>query len=108
MCIRDRLCSLLVRGPFHAEDRNWVMRALLAVYNPLLDWALHCRKTVLTGAALLLAAALVLAFGLPRPLLQHLEKLQWTRLAAITRGMGSEFMPPLNEGSLLFMPVLLP
>ena len=79
------LCSWLVRGPFHSEDRNWVMRGLLKAYNPALDWALRRRKTVLGLAAILLAVALGLA----------------------TR-MGKEFMPPLNEGSLLFMPVLLP
>jgi copper/silver efflux system protein len=79
------LCSWLVRGPFHSEDRNWVMRALLRVYNPVLDWALRRRKTVLGFAGVLLVAALLLAIRL-----------------------GSEFMPPLNEGSLLFMPVLLP
>src|SRR5206468_10920469 len=45
------LCTFLVRGPFHAEDRNWVMRALLAIYDPVLDWALRFRKTVLALAA---------------------------------------------------------
>ncbi|HKX61362.1 MAG TPA: CusA/CzcA family heavy metal efflux RND transporter [Verrucomicrobiae bacterium] len=102
------LCSLLVRGPFRPEDRNWVMRFLLSIYNPVLDWALRSRKTVLTGAAVLLGFALVLAFGLPRPIVQKLENWRWTTMATIGRGMGHEFMPPLNEGSLLFMPVLLP
>ena len=101
------LAAALVRGPFHAEDRNWVMRVLLAIYNPVLDWALRCRKTVLGGAALLLAVALLLAFGLPRPVAKQLESLS-PKLAGTFSGIGSEFMPPLNEGSLLFMPVLLP
>src|SRR5688572_6003058 len=88
------LCFWLVRGPFHSEDRNWVMRGLLRIYDPALNWALQHRRTVLGLAGLFLVSALVLAFGLPRPFKY--------------RGMGSEFMPPLNEGSLLFMPVLLP
>lgn len=101
------LASVLVRGPFHSEDRNWLMRGLLAVYDPVLDWALRWRKTVMLGAGLLLAAALVLAFGLPQPLREKLAALN-PKLGALAAGMGSEFMPPLNEGSLLFMPVLLP
>jgi Cu(I)/Ag(I) efflux system membrane protein CusA/SilA len=100
------LCTLLVRGPFHAEERNWVMRGLLAIYDPVLDWALRCRKTVLALAAALLAFCCVLAFGLPSPLASRLspgaETPRWAR------GFGSEFMPTLQEGSLLFMPVLLP
>src|SRR6266540_389738 len=99
------LCSVLVRGPFHAEDRNWVMRGLLAIYDPVLDWALRWRKTVLAGAALLLAFAVVLITGLPRSWLAKLDG-QNPKLGALLGGMGSEFMPPLNEGSLLFMPVL--
>ena len=79
------LCSVLVRGPFHGEQDNVVMRFLLRIYEPVLDWALHHRKSVLAGAAALLAGA-----------------------GFLTTRMGSEFMPPLNEGSLLFMPVLLP
>ncbi len=79
------LCTWLVRGPFYPEDRNIVMRFLLKLYEPALDFALNHRKTVLAGAAVLLAGALALV---PR--------------------MGSEFMPPLNEGSLLFMPSLVP
>src|SRR6185503_2673470 len=67
------LCSLLVRGPFHSEDRNWVMRVLLRIYDPVLDWALRWRKTVLLSAALLLVTALALAFGLPKPFVQQLE-----------------------------------
>src|SRR4051812_25512980 len=102
------LCSLLVRGPFHGEDRNWVMKSLLGIYDPILDWALSHRKTVIAAAALLLAAALTLAFGLPRPALAKLREWNMPRVAQVTQGIGHEFMPALNEGSLLFMPVLLP
>jgi Cu(I)/Ag(I) efflux system membrane protein CusA/SilA len=68
------LCTLLVRGPFHPEDKNFVMRHLLKVYDPVLDWALLNRKKVLMFAALLLAASLVLAFGLPRPIVRKFEE----------------------------------
>ncbi|MDB6033765.1 MAG: heat-shock protein Hsp70 [Verrucomicrobiales bacterium] len=102
------MCVTLVRGPFHSEDRNWIMRILLRVYNPVLDWALEHRKTILSGAALLLASALILAFGLPRPAVNFLEGRHWHTAARVVHGMGTEFMPTLNEGSLLFMPVLLP
>ncbi len=102
------LCTFLVRGPFRPEDRNQVMRGLLRIYNPALDFALAHRKTVLAGAAVLLALAVILAFGLPRPIVQQLDEWHWHGAAKIARGMGSEFMPPLDEGSLLFMPVLLP
>ncbi len=79
------LCTWFVRGPFHSEERNFVMRFLLKLYDPALEFALNHRKTVLGVAAGLLAVALAL---IPR--------------------LGSEFMPPLNEGSLLFMPSLVP
>lgn len=102
------LAVALVRGPFHSEDRNWIMRFLLRIYDPILNWALRHRLTVVGGASLLLAAALVLAFGLPRALVQHLEAAGHAKFAGVMKGMGREFMPTLNEGSLLFMPVLLP
>ncbi len=102
------LCSLLVRGPFHAEDKNLIMRVLLKIYDPVLNWALRHRKTVIGAAALLLATALLIAFGLPRAWTANLRNAGWTRTANLVQGFGKEFMPPLNEGSLLYMPVLLP
>ncbi len=102
------LCSLLVRGPFHAEDRNWVMRFLLKLYDPALNWALKHRIMVVGMAALLLGAALITAFGLPRTWVMRLHESGWHRTAAFAQGFGKEFMPPLNEGSLLHMPVLMP
>ncbi len=102
------LCSMLVRGPFHGEDRNLVMRLLLKIYDPALNWALNHRKTVMSAAALLLTAALLTAFGLPRTWVKDLRDRGWERTADLAQGFGKEFMPPLNEGSLLYMPVLHP
>jgi Cu(I)/Ag(I) efflux system membrane protein CusA/SilA len=102
------LCSLLVRGPFHAEDRNIIMRLLLKIYDPVLNWALNHRKTVVGAAAALLASALLMAFGLPRAWTASIRDAGWPRTANLVQGFGKEFMPPLNEGSLLYMPILLP
>ncbi len=79
------LCTILLGGKVHAEDANPIMRGLRAVYTPVLLAALTRRKLVLTTAALLLAGALLLA-----------------------RNIGSEFMPALNEGDLMFMPIADP
>lgn len=79
------LCTWLVRGPFHSEEENRVMRFLMRLYKPSLSWALGHGRAVLAIAAALLVLAIALASRI-----------------------GSEFMPPLNEGSLLFMPVLVP
>ncbi len=102
------LCATFIRGPFHSEDANPLMKILLAIYNPILDWALRFRKTVLGAALVLVIGALVLAFGVPRTLVEKLSTRHPQLAAKLPRGMGSEFMPTLNEGSLLFMPVLLP
>ncbi|HEU4687316.1 MAG TPA: CusA/CzcA family heavy metal efflux RND transporter [Vicinamibacterales bacterium] len=79
------LCSLLLGGRFHAEDANPVMRGLHRVYRPVLNAALRYRVVTIAVAALLFGGALVLA----------------TRI-------GSEFMPALNEGDLMFMPIADP
>lgn len=97
-------CTFLVRGPFKPESENWLMKFLLKVYDPVLDWALVHRKTVLGFAGMLLAASCLVAFGLPRAVTARLPD----PVAKHLTGFGSEFMPTLEEGSLLFMPVLLP
>ena len=102
------LCALLVRGPFHPEGKNWIMRPLLALYGPALDWALRWRRSTLALAGVLLVIALALAWGVPDSLRRAVGRLSPALAGALPAGMGSEFMPPLDEGSLLFMPVLLP
>ena len=97
-------CTILVRGPFKPESENWLMKYLLRLYDPVLDWALTHRKIVIGLAAALLASATLVAFGLPRSITTRLSP----QIARHFTGFGSEFMPTLEEGSLLFMPVLLP
>jgi Cu(I)/Ag(I) efflux system membrane protein CusA/SilA len=102
------LCSYLVRGPYHEEDRNIVMKFLMGIYDPALSWALRHGKTVIACAVLLLTFCMLLAFGLPRAYQKQLRNAGFDRTAGLFTGFGREFMPPLNEGSLLHMPVLVP
>ena len=79
------LCTLLLGGKFHAEEDNPVMRGLRRLYRPALESALSHRGLTVFAAVLLFAGALFVA-----------------------RGIGSEFMPRLNEGDLMFMPIADP
>jgi Cu(I)/Ag(I) efflux system membrane protein CusA/SilA len=79
------LCTLLLKGKLHDEAANPLMRLLRAIYRPTLEWALTHRVVTLLAATLVLAGAVL-----------------------VGRQIGSEFMPPLNEGDLLFMPVTDP
>jgi len=79
------LCSLLIGGRIRGEERNPIMRPLVWLYRPVLDFALRHRVITLGIAVVTVAGALALV---PR--------------------IGKEFMPPLNEGDLMFMPVTDP
>ena len=79
------LMVLFVRGKIRAEEANPLNRFLVAVYRPLLQRVLRFPKTVLVVA---LAGLMATAWPLSK--------------------LGSEFMPPLNEGDLLYMPTALP
>ena len=79
------LCTLLLGGKVHAEQSNPVMRFLRRLYEPVLTLALKHRVVAVCGALTLFLGAILLASGI-----------------------GSEFMPPLNEGDVMFMPVTDP
>lgn len=79
------LMTFLMRGKFYAEKKNPVMRFANKIYDPLLRLALKYRKTTL--------GINILALLITIPMIMH---------------TGSEFMPPLDEGSILFMPTMLP
>lgn len=80
------LCTILIRGKIHDEQENVLMKFLLRLYLPSLKYCLSHRGVTITAAAVLLALAI---------------------LVGVTR-IGWEFMPPLNERALLFMPTTLP
>jgi Cu(I)/Ag(I) efflux system membrane protein CusA/SilA len=79
------LITLLVRGRVRPEADNPVNRAALAAYSPVIDLALRHPVKVVVVAALLVAAT---AWPIAR--------------------LGSEFMPELDEGDLMYMPTTLP
>jgi Cu(I)/Ag(I) efflux system membrane protein CusA/SilA len=79
------LISFLLKGKLLPENKNPINRTLERIYTPILVFCLKWRKTIL-GINIIALLVGVLMF---------------TKL-------GSEFMPPLDEGSVLFMPVTLP
>ena len=79
------LMWLFIRGRIPAEQRNPLVRVLIWGYRPVIAAALRWRKLTLAAAALALAVTAVPASRI-----------------------GTEFMPTLNEGTLLYMPTTLP
>jgi Cu(I)/Ag(I) efflux system membrane protein CusA/SilA len=77
--------GLFIRGTLYRERANPVNRALIALYRPVLHLVLRHRRAVIWAGL----ASLVLTW------------IPWKRL-------GSEFMPPLGEGTILYMPTTLP
>ena len=75
----------LVRGKIRREDENPINRFFITIYRPFLNFALKWRKTTIV-----LALAALISTALP------------------ASKLGSEFMPPLYEGGLLYMPMTLP
>jgi copper/silver efflux system protein len=79
------LISFFLKGKFSGENKNPINRFLEWAYTPIIRWVLKWRKTTL--------AINIIALLITIPLL---------------RSLGTEFMPPLDEQSILFMPVTLP
>ncbi len=74
-----------IRGRIFPEQKHPVSRSLQRLYAPMLRAALSYRKAVVIGAILLMGS-----------------------IVPLYRQMGSEFMPPLYEGTMLYMPTTLP
>lgn len=79
------LISFFMKGKFKDDNKNPINRGLERVYEPLIRWCMKWKKTTL--------GINILALLISIPMIMNL---------------GREFMPPLDEGSLLFMPVTLP
>ncbi|MHB1352340.1 MAG: efflux RND transporter permease subunit [Thiobacillus sp.] len=79
------LMLLFIRGRIMPEARNPVNRFLIWAYRPIIAWVMRWKKTTLLAALAILAVSIYPASRL-----------------------GSEFMPTLNEGTLLYMPSSLP
>ncbi len=80
-----RAANAVLVGTIHSEEKHPISRVLMRVYEPVVDWVLR-RRWLVVAAAIALVGATV-------PVYQRL---------------GSEFMPPLDEGVLLYMPSTLP
>lgn len=78
------LAVLLIKGRIRG-DRSRLNQWLKSAYAPVVKFAVHWRWPVVIGALLALVATV-----------------------PVYRSLGSEFMPPLNEGSILYMPTALP
>jgi Cu(I)/Ag(I) efflux system membrane protein CusA/SilA len=80
-----RTANAVLCGPIRQEQKHPISRFLIRTYTPALEWVLGRRWTVIAAATVLLVATV--------PVFQKL---------------GSEFMPPLDEGTLMYMPSTMP
>jgi Cu(I)/Ag(I) efflux system membrane protein CusA/SilA len=80
-----RVVNAVLVGKIHSEEKHPISRILIAIYEPVCALALRWKWTVIVGAIAMVAMTV-----------------------PVYKQLGSEFMPPLDEGTLLFMPSTLP
>ena len=81
----SRFANALFVGTIHSEGKHPISRFLIRIYTPVSAWSLRHKWVVIAGALALMIATVPIYFKL-----------------------GSEFMPPLEEGSILYMPTTMP
>ena len=105
------LMGYFIRGKILPEEKNPVNRFLIWLYHPVIDFVIRFRWWVVTSAAIIVAWVFFpwnqlvvnhLPDGKARQMAQAMNK------AFPFQNLGSEFMPPLYEGDLLYMPTTFP
>jgi Cu(I)/Ag(I) efflux system membrane protein CusA/SilA len=81
----SRTANAVLVGRIHSENKHPISRVLIRIYEPIAAWTLRRKWIVITAAIALVVATIPV----------------YTKL-------GSEFMPPLDEGSLFYMPTTMP
>ena len=102
------LCTLLLGGKFHREEDNRVMRALQWLYKPLLRAALSHRLLTIALAGIFFALAVLLATSASWLAAARTATADVPVVSALLNRLhpiGREFMPTLDEGDIMFMPV---
>ena len=105
------LMGLFIRGKILPEEKNPLNRFLVWIYHPLLDRIIRWRWAVILSAV---AVVVWVFFPWNRLVVDRLPAGQVKQFAAEAgrlfpyQNLGSEFMPPLNEGDLLYMPTTFP
>jgi Cu(I)/Ag(I) efflux system membrane protein CusA/SilA len=80
-----RVVNAVLVGKIHSEENHPISRILIRLYQPICEWSLRWKWIVILGGGALVFATI-----------------------PIYMKLGSEFMPPLDEGALLYMPSTLP
>ncbi|MCE9637936.1 MAG: efflux RND transporter permease subunit [Planctomycetes bacterium] len=79
------ILPVVLKGRMRAEEESWLVRSVVVIYRPVLEWLMERHRLVIVVFAMILGTGWVLSGKL-----------------------GREFMPPLDEGSILDMPVTVP
>ncbi len=95
-----RIVNGLLVGKIHSEETHPISRPLMRLYHPIVEFVLNYRWLTIGLAILAMAVTVPIYTGLPA--------VPAVGFKGMPSQLGSEFMPPLDEGSLLYMPTTMP
>jgi Cu(I)/Ag(I) efflux system membrane protein CusA/SilA len=105
------LMGLFIRGKIPPEEKNPVNRFLIWLYHPVIDFVIKWRWPVILAAAALIGWVFLPWNKIAARILPDGPVKEWAFKAGKFfpfQNIGSEFMPPLYEGDLLYMPTTFP